>query len=244
MSGFYGYKFPELEGIGLFTVQNNHFRIFFLCEGLYGNCIPYLGGKSVVEKLKNLFNKLEHAFPDDTCTIIHEKENDSFWFDLIYSAGLGITIPVEEMKVLYPLRIARMTAGPAGSEASPDVINITRLESEELGTLGHGWSDKTLLVDSKIQRIFSHPELSFLIYKALFQQITDYMPSLKPGAVILTYQGSSLQEKIELVSIVSHKNDELNIRYYIPVEEGYDMEGSQSIKTCLHSLILENTINL
>jgi hypothetical protein len=236
MSGFYGYKLPELEGIGLFTIQNNHFRLFFLCEGLLGNCIPYLGGKTIVDKLKNVFNNLEHVFPEDSCSLIHKKEQSSFWFDLMYSAGFGINIPVQEVKTLYPLRIARMTTGPA----SHNMINITKLESEELGTLGQSWSDSTLRVDKKIQRIFSEPELSFLIYKALFHQITEFVPSLKPGAILLTYQGSSLQENIELVSIISYKNEELNIRYYIPVGEGVEIDGSQSIKSCLHSLIIED----
>jgi hypothetical protein len=33
VSGAYGFQFPDIEGIGLFTIQNNNFKIYFLCEG-------------------------------------------------------------------------------------------------------------------------------------------------------------------------------------------------------------------
>ena len=103
MSGFYGYRIPEIEGIGLFTVSNKNFRIFFLCEGLYKKGIPYLAGKEISKKLEELFRQLEQKLPHDTCSLAHRLEDGYYWFDLMCSIGFGGEIQVETIQEVFPL---------------------------------------------------------------------------------------------------------------------------------------------
>ncbi len=71
VSGVYGYRIPDNEGIGLFTVQSANFRIFFLCEGLYGRGIPFLSGMKIGKKLRKLFFRLEEIITQDHCYQLH-----------------------------------------------------------------------------------------------------------------------------------------------------------------------------
>lgn len=71
MSGVYGYRIPEIEGMGLFTIQNDYFRIFFLCEGLYGRGIPYLAGRKIFHNVNELFKRLETTLSIDKCENVY-----------------------------------------------------------------------------------------------------------------------------------------------------------------------------
>ncbi|MFX1508373.1 MAG: hypothetical protein ACFFDC_20005, partial [Promethearchaeota archaeon] len=77
MSGVFGHAIPELEGMGIFTVQSGNYRIFFLCEGLYGHGIPYLAGKEMGKKINNLFHLLEEDDPNpqDSCIVTHKSKS-------------------------------------------------------------------------------------------------------------------------------------------------------------------------
>ncbi len=89
LSGFNGYRIPEIEGIGLFTVSNRRFRIFFLCEGFFHRGIPYLAGKEISRKIEKLFDQLEKKIPTDNCPLVHRLEDSYYWFDLMCSIGFG-----------------------------------------------------------------------------------------------------------------------------------------------------------
>lgn len=105
VSGVFGYKIPDNEGIGFFTIQNPHFRVFFLCEGLYGRGIPFLGGIQTSRKIKMLFKRLEEIIPHEECMLAHPTDRDGgFWFNLIISLGFGEQIPIEELEAvkIYP----------------------------------------------------------------------------------------------------------------------------------------------
>ena len=64
LSGLYGFQFPNIDGIGLFSTQNEHFRVYFLCEGLYTGSIPYLAGNKLMSQVKKLFHTLNQIIPD------------------------------------------------------------------------------------------------------------------------------------------------------------------------------------
>lgn len=236
MSGVYGYRIPEIEGIGLFTIQNDYFRIFFLCEGLYGRGIPYLAGKRISRNVKNLFDQLEATVPVDTCKSVHQTEEGSFWFNLMCLSGFGGNIAIKEMEKVYPLRYVRIKVDRTNSHD----VNVVRLESAELGTLGYGWEDKLKMVSSKIEGIFGKPQSSFLVYEALFKQIKEFIPDFDPNTIILTYQRTVLLEpRSALVAFLSLESNELTIRYCLPVPEGLFIEGDQSIRPYLRSLLFD-----
>lgn len=236
MSGVYGYRIPEIQGIGLFTIQNNLFRIFFLVEGLYGRGVPYLAGKRISRKVKELFNQLEAKIPVDSCRSVHQVEEGSFWFDLMCSLGFGGNIAIKEMERIFPLRFVRIKV----NRMEDHNVEVVRLESADLGTLGYGWQDKLELVTSKIEGIYGKPQSSFLVYEALFKQIKEFIPEFNPNTIILTYQKTVLLEpRSALVAFLSLKSDELTIRYCLPVPEGLYIEGDQSILPYLRSLFFD-----
>ncbi|MHA2225183.1 MAG: hypothetical protein ACXAC8_08255 [Candidatus Hodarchaeales archaeon] len=237
MSGVYGYKIPEIEGIGLFTIQNDYFRIFFLCEGLYGRGIPYLAGKGISSKINKLFNRLETLTPVDTCKSVHQAEEGSFWFSMMCSLGFGGQVTIKEMERVYPLRYVQI----AVNRQNTHDINVVRLESAELGTLGYGFQDKLKIVSSKIEGIYGKPQSSFLVYEALFKQIKEFIPDFEPNTIILTYQKTTILEPSNaLVAFLSlSRSDELTIRYCIPVPEGLSIEGDRFTHSYLQSLLFD-----
>ena len=236
MSGVYGYRIPEIEGIGLFTIQNNHFRIFFLCEGLWGRGIPYLAGKKISRNVKGLFDQLDRLIPSDSCSKVHRVEQGSFWFDLMCSHGFMGQIIIKEMDRVFPLRYVRIRV----NRKEDHDVEVVRLESAELGTLGYGWIDKIKMVASKIEGIYGKPQSSFLVYEALFMQIKEFIPDFSPNTVIITYQRTVLLEpRSALVAFLSLESNELTIRYCLPVPEGLIIEGDQSIRPYLKSLLFD-----
>lgn len=211
VSGVYGYRIPNNEGIGLFTVQSANFRIFFLCEGLYGRGIPFLSGMKIGKKLRKLFFRLEEIITQDHCYQLHPfDELGSFWFDLIFSAGFGENIPLEEIEKVLPLQFIRIHA----KTKEDNMVEIESIESAELGSLGYGWQTIDELLNSKIQAIFGKPDYSFLIFKALFNQISEFVTDLEfiPNTIILSYQTGNLQENVSLIAFLSlhEKNDKSN----------------------------------
>lgn len=235
MSGVYGYKIPEFEGMGLFTIQNNKFRLFFLCEGLYGCGIPYLAGKKISDNIINLFERLEEIVPQETCLIPHKTEKESFWFNLMSSIGFGIHVPIEEVKTVYPLTEVRIKV----KRQTNLNVNIINLETAHLGLVEHSWQDRERLISRRINGIFGNPSHGFQIYEALFHQISEFTPELKPNIIILTYQRSeAVETQSALVAFLFFKHDELYIQYCLPVNPGVIIEDSQSIHSCFQSLFL------
>ncbi|MHA1213790.1 MAG: hypothetical protein ACTSR2_05470 [Candidatus Hodarchaeales archaeon] len=235
MSGIYGYRIPDNEGIGLFTVQKSIYRIFFLCEGLYGRGIPSIRGK-ISEKLEVLFEELEKIVTPESCELLHQfEESDTFWFDLVYSKGFGENIPLEEIEYVFPLLHLQIKIKSFEGKK----IEIESVESVELGSLGYGWKEVHELLAGRVQAIFNKPDYSFLIYRTLFIQISEFVQDFEPNTIILTYQTGKLQENVALIAFLSLKEKQLDIRYCLPIAPDIELEGSRSIHSYLRSLILE-----
>lgn len=227
MSGFYGYRIPEIEGIGLFTVSNGHFRIFFLCEGLYKKGIPFLAGKKISQKIERLFDQLEKELPNyRDCSLIHKLEDGPYWFDLMCSSGFGGEIQVETIQTIFPLR--SVSIHTRSNPPKEHEIGILRIESSELGSLGYGWRDRDEMVSTKIEGIFNSPQRSFEVYRSIFTQIKEFLPQFEPNTMVLTYQRSTKKRaETALVAFLSQKSNTLDIRYCIPLVEnlGGSIEG-------------------
>ncbi len=234
ISGIYGYRIPEAEGIGLFTVRDDYFRIFFLCEGLYGSGISYLGGKQVILSIEKLFAELRRLVPDVTCRTAHKIETGSFWFDLMCSVGFGGQIVTQEVERVYPLRLIRIKINQQNNEAK----HISSLESIALGSLGYGWNGTTQLISAKTEGIFNQPGYSFQIYEVLFTQFKEFVPDFKPNTVILSYS-DLVYNQIRLIAFLTLKDEELNIRYCLPVTSGSPFEDDHSTLSYLQSLFLD-----
>ena len=235
MAGIYGYRIPDNEGMGLFTVQKDNFRIFFLCEGLIGKGLPFLSWK-IISKLEQLFNRLEEIISTDHCILGHHIDNyESFWSDLIYSMGFG-NVPLDELEMVYPLQFLRLSAK---HRTESKELTIDSLETIELGSLGFGWDNIDQIIARKIQGIFNKPQYSFLIYEALFHQISEFISDFRPNTIILSYQTGDWQESIALVAFLSLANDELKIRYCLPLTDDLAIEGSQTVHSYLRSLFLD-----
>ncbi len=239
MSGFYGYRIPDIEGIGLFTVSNKKFRIFFLCEGLYKKGIPYLAGKKISSHINSLFKKLEEKVPHDTCKLAHKLEKGSYWFDLMCAAGFGGEINIDTIQTIYPLRSVSIHTCQDDKTSSEEKISVLRIESSELGSLGYGWKDRDEMVATKIEGIFMKPQRSFVVYRTLFQQIKEFVPGFEPNTIVLTYQQRAVLDMYTaLVGFLSLKENMLDIRYCIPVPVGLGIAGYQTPQY-LRSLIFE-----
>ncbi len=241
MSGFYGYRIPEIEGIGLFTVSNKNFRLYFLCEGLHKKGIPYLAGKEISQKIKKLFSHLQDKSYADSCTSAHRLEQGSYWFDLMCSVGFGGEIRVKLIDKIYPLRSVTIHTK---SHLQTSNTTIFRLESSLLGSLGYGWKDRDDMIASKIEGIFREPQRSFQFYETIFRQIKEFVPTFKPNTVILTYQPthqltSESESQSALIAFLSIKGDSLDIRYCIPVAESSGIHGTQT-NIFLQSLFLDS----
>jgi hypothetical protein len=238
MSGFYGYRIPEIEGIGLFTVSDDHFRIFFLCEGLYKKGIPYFAGKKISKKFEKLFRELRHKLPVDNCSLAHRLENGYYWFDLMCSIGFGGEIQVEKINEVFPLR--SVSIHTQWVRPKDKGVSIVRIESSELGSLGYGWRDRDEMVSSKIEGIFSRPQRSFVVYNTLFTQIKEFIPEFEPNTLVLTYQQKAIKRpQTALVAFLSIKHNVLDIRYCIPLAENIGIEGTNA-DAYLRSLFLDS----
>jgi hypothetical protein len=237
MSGFYGYRIPEIEGMGLFTVSNKNFRIYFLCEGLYTKGIPYLAGKGITSKLKRLFGHLQDQAYAESCTLAHKLERGSYWFDLMCSAGFGGEMEVEMINEIYPIRSVTIHTK---SHLQTNFTKIFQLESSLLGSLGYGWKERDDMIASKIEGIFRAPERSYHFYETIFKQIREFIPTFEPNTVILTYQPSAaLKVENALVAFLSVKGDSLDIRYCIPVVKSSGIHGTPT-NLFLQSLFLDS----
>ena len=239
MSGVYGYKIPDLEGIGLFTVSGKYYRVFFLCEGLYDKGIPYLAGKKISKKINQLFEQLNKKTDSVSCELTHRLESGSYWFDLLCSIGFVGEIEVEKINEIYPLsHVAIHTK----SHLTSNNLNIFRLESSILGSLGYGFQDRDEMVEAKIEGIFREPQRSFEVYGALFNQIREISPAFEPNTIILTYHPTNLPRSANaLIAILSRNAESLNIRYCVPVIPGFGIYGIKT-DTYLKTLFLESIV--
>ncbi|MHA2172412.1 MAG: hypothetical protein ACXAB7_21280 [Candidatus Kariarchaeaceae archaeon] len=237
MSGVYGYRIPDLEGIGLFTVADKYYRIFFLCEGLYKKGIPYLAGKKISKKINQLFAQLSKKTDSVSCKLTHRLESGSYWFDLLCSIGFGGEIEVDTIREIYPLyNVAIHTK----SHLSSDNLNIFRLESSILGSLGYGFKDRDRIFETKIEGIFREPQRSFEVYSTLFKQIREISPTFEPNTLILTYHPTNRPRTANaLIAILSLNIETLNIRYCIPVTPGFGIDGTTT-DAYLRTLYLES----
>ena len=238
MSGVYGFKIPDNDGIGFFTVQNKNFRIFFLCEGLFGVGIPYLTGPKISLSIRRLFEWLEAEISNTDCELAHVTTlDDSSWFDIISSLDFGRNIPIDQYEEIYPLRYIRINI----SRPSHNDVVINDLETSEiLAPLSIGWLDIDRVIATKIQGIFSKPHFSFLIYEALFNQISEFIPDFQPNTIILTYsRGDLLENQVSIVSFLSIHDNSLTIRYCLPIMKGSGIDGSQKVHSYLRSIYLD-----
>ena len=236
MSGVYGYRIPDLEGIGIFTVADKYYRIFFLCEGMYKKGIPYLAGKKISKQFNNLFTQLRKKEDSESCKLTHRLESGSYWFDLLCSSGFSGEIEVETINEIYPIH---SVAIHTKSHLSSSNQNIFRLESSIIGSLGYGFKDRDEMVETKIEGIFREPQRSFEVYSTLFRQIQEISPTFHPNAIILTYHPTKdLKGVIALVAILSLNMETLHIRYCIPVIPGFGMVGTTT-DAYLKTLFLE-----
>ena len=223
MSGVYSYKIPDLEGIGLFTVADKYYRIFFLCEGLYKKGIPYLAGKKISKQLDHLFAQLRKKTDSVSCKLTHRLESGSYWFDLLCSSGFGGEIEVDKISEIFPIY---SVAIHMKSHLKSEHHNIFRLESSILGSLGYGFKDRDEMVETKIAGIFREPQRSFDVYNTLFRQVREISPTFEPNTLILTYHPTNSPRTANaLVAILSLNEQTLNIRYCIPVIPGFGMDG-------------------
>ncbi|MFX0173119.1 MAG: hypothetical protein ACFE9L_14495 [Candidatus Hodarchaeota archaeon] len=165
-----------------------------------------------------------------------EQKKDLFWFDLMCSSGFGGQISIREMEKVAPLRFVRIKV----DRLNDHEVDIVRLESAELGTLGYGREDKLKMGSSKIEGIFGKPQSSFLVYESLFKQIKEFELDFNPNTIILTYQKTTfLEPRSALVAFISLESDGLTIRYCLPVPEGLSIEGDQLTLSYLRSLLFD-----
>ncbi len=235
MSGVYGFKIPDIEGIGLFTVSNKYYRVFFLCEGLYKKGIPYLAGKKITKQINHLFDQLQERSDPSSCELIHQLEEGSYWFDLMCSTGFAGEIQLETIEEVFPLySVAIHTKSHLPSENA-----IFRLESYILGSLGYGWKEQDDMVATKVEGIFREPQRSFEVYTTLFKQIREFSPQFEPNTIVLTYHPALRPQTTNfLIAFLSLKDDTLNIRYCIPSSAGLGIKGTPT-GVFLKSLYLE-----
>jgi len=238
MSGVFGHTIPELEGMGIFTVQSGNYRIFFLCEGLYGHGIPHLAGKGMGKKINNLFHLLEEDDQQNSCIMTHKSKSESYWFDLICLSGLGEYIQIEEIGSIFPLQTVTFQY----KQSTEEEYDIIQVESSSLHDLGYGWKERHNLILKKIEALFLNPRYSFLIYKSLFDQFNEFNPDFQPNLLVLTYQQGDLQTiENAIVAILILESNKLRIEYCLPVTPGESLEGSHSFGIFLRSLVLNSS---
>ncbi len=235
LSGAYGFQLPNIEGNGLFTIQNDDFRIYFLCEGLYSGGIPCLENKQFIQKTKHLFNALNQLGLQNTCKYGHKTLGDPFWFDFISSIGLGGHIHLDEIKKAYALRLIRINLAQTDGEEC-----IRNLEIIKLGSLGPGWKGIDELISQKIEGIFIDPMHSFNVFCDFFRQFEGLNSDFGPSAIILAYNNEFQENQIALLAVLTIDNDELNIRFCLPISSGLVLEDESTISSTLQSYFLSS----
>ena len=236
IAGAYGFQLPNIEGNGLFTTQNENFRIYFLCEGLYNGGIPSLANRQFIQKIKDLYNELNQLGLQNTCKDGHKIQGDPFWFDLISSIGLGGNLYLDEIKKAYPLRLIRMNLAQSDGEGSRYISN---LEIIKLGSLGPGWKGIDELISQKIDGIFLNPIHSFNVFCDFFRQFQDLRSDFEPNAVILAYNHEFLNQ-IALLAFLTIDNAVLNMRFCLPISSGLVLENESTISSSLQSYFLNS----
>jgi hypothetical protein len=236
VSGVYGFQIPDIEGIGLFTIQNDHFRIHFLCEGLYTGGIPHLAGKQIAVQMQNLFQKLDRKENHETCRSGHKIEGGPFWFNLMASIGLKGHITLDEINNVYPIRLVRMRIAQK-EKNNPNYLR--NLEVINLGSLGHGWKHIEHLISVKIDGIFANPTYSYSVYKTIFQQFKEHIPKFNPQTVVVTYD-LAYQNEVALLAFLYFSKDSLSIKFCLPMSSELKIEGDQSILSSLQSSFLNS----
>lgn len=66
----------------------------------------------------------------------------------------------------------------------------------------------------------------------------EYVPDFVPNTIILSYYTGDLQEDVSLIALITFRNNELNIRYCLPMLHGLEIEGSYKVQNYLRSLFL------
>ncbi|MHA2390170.1 MAG: hypothetical protein ACXACW_15725 [Candidatus Hodarchaeales archaeon] len=236
IAGAYGFQLPNIEGIGLFTIQNDDFRIFFLCEGLYNGSIPSLENKQFNKKTNDLYDELKKFNFKNTCRDGHKIVGDHFWFDLLSSFGLGGHLYLDEIKKAYMLRLIRINLAQIDGKESRKIKN---LENVKLGSLGLGWKDIDELISQKIEGIFINPEYSYDVFSDFFRQFRDLRSGFEPNAVILVYNNEFLNQ-IALLAVLTNYNRELSVRFGLPISSGLVLDDESLISSSLQSFFLSS----
>ncbi len=234
LSGVYGYRLHK-EGIGIFAIQNEKFRVILLCEGFIGHGIPYLTG-DVLQKINKLFIHLNQIITDEECRNAHFKERDEpFWWNLVISSGLGEQIQIDELITeVYPLRFIHLKF----SRGKDKKLHVRSFEDTKQGSLGYGWQEVNKQIANKVQVIFDRPHENFLLYQALFHQIGEFKQDFSPNTLILTFQRSDLfDNQLTEVTFLSFTNQELKIQFCLPLTHGFSLEGSRDVYTILHQIV-------
>lgn len=234
LSGVYGYRF-QMEGIGIITVQNDKFRVILLCEGLIGQGIPNLAGKTL-KKVQTLFDRLEEIVYEEECVCARLKFRDeSFWFNLLVSTGFGEQIQIDELVTeVYPLRLIKIKI----SHGADDGVYIRSLEDTKQGSLGYGWQEVDELIASNVQGIYHKPKFSFQVYQAFFHQMSEFSPDFSPNTLILTFHRYKLAEnQLTLVAFLFFKHHELKIHFCLPLTPDLALEDSRTVHSYLHSFM-------
>ncbi|MHA2173345.1 MAG: hypothetical protein ACXABI_00825 [Candidatus Hodarchaeales archaeon] len=234
IAGAYGFQLPDIKGIGLFTTQNENFRIYFLFKGLYTCGIPFLANKQFIQKIEELYLQLEQLSIQQTCQDGHKIEGELFWYNLISSIGLGGHIFLDEIENAYPLRLIRINLTLNDGKGSR---NIKKLENIKLGSLGLGWKEIDELISQKIKGILINPEYSFEVFNNFFLQFKELRSDFEPNAVILAYNNEFLNQ-IMLLAVLTNCNRELSIRFCLPISSGLSLDDGCTISSSLQSLFL------
>ncbi len=236
IAGAYGFQLPNIEGIGLFTIQNDDFRIYFLCEGLYNGSIPSLENKEFNQKTNDLYDELKKFNFKNTCRDGHKIVGEHFWFDLLSSFGLGGHLYLDEVKKAYMLRLIRINLAQIDGKGSRKIKN---LENVKLGSLGLGWKDIDELISQKIEGIFINPEYSYDVFSDFFRQFRDLRSGFEPNAVILVYNNEFLNQ-IALLAVLTNYNRELSVRFGLPISSGLVLDDESLISSSLQSFFLSS----
>jgi hypothetical protein len=234
IAGAYGFQLPNIEGIGFFTIQNEDFRIYFLCEGLYNGGIPSLANNQFIQKTTDLYDELKQLEFQKDCKDGHKIAGEHFWFGLISSIGLGGHLYLDEIKKVCVLRLIRMNLAQIDGKGSRKISN---LENVKLGSLGPGWKDIDELISQKIEGILINPEYSYDVFNDFFRQFRDLRSDFEPNAVILVYNNEFLNQ-IALLAVLTIYNRELSIRFCLPISAGLVLEDESTISSSLQSYFL------
>ena len=233
LSGVYGYSLHK-EGLGLYSIQSEKVRVVMLCEGYTGQGIPYLSGDALT-KVTKLLDHLNVVITEEGCRSAHSGEfrDESFWFNLVISCGLGQQIHDSITKV-YPLRDIRMEFSPGRDNE----FYIRTLEDTQQ-SLGPGWAELDAMITKKIQLIYQRPYENFQVYRSLFQQISEFKPDSLPNSLLLTFDKGNLSDISSTLAIfLSISEDELKLQFGLPLVPSLYLEGSRDVYSAFQGMIL------